>query len=30
VIDLHVEEVVDTPEASTLRWRLLEPSPANP
>jgi hypothetical protein len=30
VIDLHVEDVVDTPEASTLRWRLLEPSPANP
>jgi hypothetical protein len=30
VIELHVEDVVDVPEASPLRWRLLEPSPVNP
>jgi hypothetical protein len=30
VIELHVENVVDAPEASPLRWRLLEPSPFNP
>jgi predicted pyridoxine 5'-phosphate oxidase superfamily flavin-nucleotide-binding protein len=30
MIELRVEAVVDVPEASALRWRLLEPSPVNP
>ncbi len=30
VIELRVEDVVDAPEGSVLRWRLLEPSPVNP
>lgn len=30
VIELRIEAVVDAPGASPLRWRLVEPSPANP
>jgi len=30
VIEMRVDEVVDTSGASPLRWRLLEPSPFNP
>ena len=30
VIELRVEDVVDVPEGSVLRWRLVEPSPVNP
>jgi hypothetical protein len=30
VIELRVDEVIDSPGASPLRWRLLEPSPFNP
>jgi predicted pyridoxine 5'-phosphate oxidase superfamily flavin-nucleotide-binding protein len=30
VIELQVDDVVDAPEASPLRWRLLEASPFNP
>jgi hypothetical protein len=30
LIELDVETVIDAPGASRLRWRLIEPSPANP
>lgn len=30
VVELAVEEVVDRPAASPLRWQLVEPSPVNP
>jgi predicted pyridoxine 5'-phosphate oxidase superfamily flavin-nucleotide-binding protein len=30
VVELGVDEVVDRPGASPLRWRLVEPSPVNP
>ncbi|HXJ33325.1 MAG TPA: pyridoxamine 5'-phosphate oxidase family protein [Candidatus Eisenbacteria bacterium] len=30
VIELRVDDVIDAPGASPLRWRLVEPSPANP
>jgi uncharacterized protein len=30
VLELRVEDVIDAPEASPIRWRLLEASPFNP
>jgi hypothetical protein len=30
LVELEVEAVLDAPGASALRWRLVEPSPANP
>ena len=30
LVELDVETVIDAPAASPLRWRLVEPSPANP